>query len=166
MSQARLIGAQRNVKVNEEMILLNIDKKLYFNKKCMLLRCTCRVALQLLPSASTLISPASFWVTEATVSEWLPPPRSILYLGPAVTGTLLWNHLTLASAGLTAHLKMASFPSIAATLFSLVVSLTSLGAERSAWHQMKQTDMKDKVSTLKLWMFVLDLTINYLLRRL
>lgn len=94
------------------------------------LRCTCKVALQLLPSASMLISPASFWVTEVMVSEWVLPPCSILYLGPAVTGMLLWNHLMLTSAGVAAHLKMASFPSIAATLLSLVVSLTSLGSER------------------------------------
>lgn len=64
------------------------------------------------------------------VSEKLPPPCSVLYLGPAVMGTLLWNHFTLTSAGVTAHLKMASLPSVAATLFSLVVNRTSLGAER------------------------------------
>lgn len=44
-------------------------------------------------------------------------------------GIVLWNHVTLASAGVTAHLNMASFPSIAATLFSLVVNRTCLGAE-------------------------------------
>lgn len=58
-------------------------------------------------------------------------------------GLLLWNHLTLASAGFTAHLKMASFPSIAATLFSLAVSLTNLGAERNESHQSEKAEKAD-----------------------
>lgn len=92
------------------------------------LLCTCRVALHTFPSASTPISPTSCSVTSVMVSEWLVPPCAILYLGPATTATLLNSHFKVTSAGVTEHLKMASLPSFATTLFNLDTNFTKCGA--------------------------------------